>query len=176
MLKRTKTTKKFVCSYLRCKYKHTLLEKTSRFIKFFVKRIDIEDLFWACPLSLPVTFLTNNHVKTNLICSDLTFGFVNKRSRYEIKSESLTQQPISHALSQSTTKSVTSRANKAARESLTQLTIQSGIESVHHYVSHIDSKQSSQRVTYSVNHSVGNWVSPPLCQSHRQQTKQSESH
>ena len=175
MLKRTKKTKKFVCSYLRCKYKHTLLEKTSRFIKFFVKRIDIEDLFWACPLSLPVTFLTNNHVK-KIWFAQISPSALSTRDLGMRLSQSLTQQPLSHALSQSTTKSVTSTANKAARESLTQLTIQSGIESVHHYVSHIDSKQSSQRVTYSVNHSVGNWVSPPLCQSHRQQTKQSESH
>ena len=83
-------------------------------------------------------------------------------------------QPLSQAMSQSSTKSVTSTANKAVRWSETQSTIQSGIESFHHYVSYINSKQGSWWVTNSVSHSVRHWVSPPLSQSHKQQTRQSE--
>ena len=40
----------------------------------------IEDLFRACVLSSPVTFLTGDHV----YFKDLAYGFVNKRSAYEI--------------------------------------------------------------------------------------------
>ena len=47
---------------------------------------DFEDLFGACALSSPVTFLTADHVyKSDLTRPDLAFGFVNKSSGYEIR-------------------------------------------------------------------------------------------
>ena len=47
---------------------------------------DFEDLFGACALSSPVTFLTADHVyKSDLTRADLAFGFVNKSSGYEIR-------------------------------------------------------------------------------------------
>ena len=47
---------------------------------------DFEDLFGACALSSPVTFLTGDHVyKSDLTRPDLAFGFVNKSSGYEIR-------------------------------------------------------------------------------------------
>ena len=47
---------------------------------------DFEDLFGACALSSPVTFLTADHVyKSDLTRPDLAFGLVNKSSGYEIR-------------------------------------------------------------------------------------------
>ena len=69
--------KKLVGSYLRCAYNHVLLEKNfTALSNSLFNTSKIEDLFRACALSSPVTFLTDN----NLIWPYLAFGFVNKRS------------------------------------------------------------------------------------------------
>ena len=47
---------------------------------------DFEDLFGACALSSPDTFLTGDHVyKSDLTRPDLAFGFINKSSGNEIR-------------------------------------------------------------------------------------------
>ena len=45
---------------------------------------DVEDLFRACALSSPVTFLTDHVYKSDLTRPCLAFGFVSKSSGYEI--------------------------------------------------------------------------------------------
>ena len=54
--------KKLVGSYLRCAYNHVLLEKNfTALSNSLFNTSKIEDLFWACALSSPVTFPTGNN-------------------------------------------------------------------------------------------------------------------
>ena len=76
-VKKNKNNKKLVGSFLRCACNHVLLEKNfTALSNSLFNTSKIEDLFRACALSSPVTFLTGN----NRIWPDLAFGFVNKRS------------------------------------------------------------------------------------------------
>ena len=195
-VKQNKTNKKLVCSYLRCAYNHTLLEKPARLWSKLIHCLTSRNwqFILGMALSLPVTFLTGNHIKKigfdrimplALLIRDLgtrlsqrvthsVHHYVshinNKQGTREPQASQLILSPI--AAIEPLHHQVSHTESKQCSNTVTN----SGNHTVRHWVSHINSKQGSHRVTNSVNHSVRHWVSPPLRQSHRQQTSWPESH